>query len=856
MMKLPPIAPPVSSFFWFAMLPAIRTLVFAILSFGLIEPIFAQGTAADYQRMQQLGRMTAGKVFRDDVTPNWLPEGDQLWYRVRTGQGQHEFVFVDATKGMREPAFDHGKLAQQLGEQLKKDVLPTRLPFERIQFSEDLQRIIFEVAGETFQVDRNDQLLTRLDQPEKALLSSMPAFQRPYPSTDKGGEITLKVVNETTDTVKLFWMDRDGRPVFYNDIAAEKEHERRTYVGHVWLVLNSQGQALAVFEAADPVSVLKVDGKNARELPRRRRGDRGPRSSRTSPDGQWTASIENHNLLIRQDNSGEPIRLTTDGTADKYLDDRFYWSPDSKRLIVMEVKPGQGREVTIVESSPEDQLQPKLHTFRYDKPGDKIRQQWPRLFDVEKSIELPLDRSLFANPFAISEESWQSDSSEFRFLYNQRGHQVVRVVGIHRSGTVRTVVEETSDTFVDYTNKIHYNPEPHENELVWMSQRSGWNHLYLVDAAQGEVRNPITQGEWVVREIERIDRDIRQIWFTAAGIVPGQDPYYLHHCRVNFDGSDLTILTEGDGSHQINYSPDGRYLIDEYSRVDLPPVHTLRQVKDGSLVCELEKADASQLLETGWKMTERFAAKGRDGKTDIYGVIYFPTNFDPTKKYPVIENIYAGPHSAFVPKRYSTLDQKRELAELGFIVVQIDGMGTNHRGKAFHDVCWKNLSDSGFPDRIAWMKAAAEKFPSMDIDRVGIYGGSAGGQSALAALLWHPDFYDAAVADCGCHDNRMDKIWWNEQWMGWPVDESYAQNSNVTHAHKLQGDLFLIVGEMDTNVDPASTMQVVNALVEADKDFDLLVVPGGGHGSGSGRYGMRRTCDFFVRKLHNAEPRR
>jgi len=836
---------------------ALRTLLLVTLLFAFVESIFAQGTAADYQRMQQLGRMTAGKVVRDEVTPNWLPGGDHFWYRVRTGQGKHEFVFVYAIKSQRVPAFDHGKLAKQLSEQLKKKVQPTRLPFERIQFSDDLERIIFQVAEDTYQIERTDQSLARLEEPAESLLSSIPALERPYPSTDKGGEIKLKVVNETTDTVKLFWMDRDGHPVFYSDVAAKKEREQRTFVGHVWLVLNNQGQALSVFEAADQVSVLKVDGKNARELPRRRRrGDQRPRPGRTSPDGQWTASIEDHNLVIRQENSGAPIRLTTDGSDSKYLSDRFFWSPDSKRLIVMEVKPGQGRKVTIVESSPKDQLQPKVHTHNYDKPGDEIRQQWPRLFDLEKLEELPLDRALFENPFGISEESWQSDSSEFRFLYNQRGHQAVRVVGIQRDGSVRTIVEETTDTFVDYTNKIHYNPKPDENEWVWMSERSGWNHLYLVDAAEGKITNPITHGEWVVREIERIDRDKRQIWFTASGIVPEQDPYYLHHCRVNFDGSGLTMLTEGDGTHKISYSPDGRYVIDQYSRVDLPPVHTLRRVDDGSLVCELESADASQLLETGWKMTERFAAKGRDGKTDIFGVIYFPTNFDPAKQYPVLEYIYAGPHSAFVPKRFSAMGHLRETAELGFIVVQIDGMGTNHRGKAFHDVCWKNLSDSGFPDRIAWLKAAAEKFPSMDISRVGIYGGSAGGQSALSAMLSHGDFYDAAVADCGCHDNRMDKIWWNEQWMGWPIDESYAQNSNVTHAHKLQGDLFLIVGEMDTNVDPASTMQVVNALVKADKDFDLLVVPGGGHGIGSGRYGMRRTRDFFVRKLYGVEPRR
>jgi len=381
------------------MILTLRVLLLFVLCLSPFQTAFGQGTAADYQRMHQLGRMTAGKVFRDDVKPNWLPGGDHFWYRVRTGPGKHEFLFVDAIEGRREPAFDHAQLARQLSEQLKKEITPTRLPFERIQFSEDLQQVIFEVEGETFQVDRQEQTLARLDQRPPSLLSSRWVFQRPYPSTDKGGEITLKVVNETPEAVKLFWIDRDGRPVFYSDIAGKQQQERRTFVGHVWLVLNGRGQALAVFEAGDPVSVLKVDEKNARDLPRRRRrGDRGPRPSRTSPDGKWTASIEEHNLVLRQDNSGEPIRLTSDGTSDKYLSDRFHWSPDSKRLIVMEVTPGQGREVTIVESSPDDQLQPKVHSFTYAKPGDKVRQEWPRLFDLETMEEISLDRACSRTP--------------------------------------------------------------------------------------------------------------------------------------------------------------------------------------------------------------------------------------------------------------------------------------------------------------------------------------------------------------------------------------------------------------------------------------------------------------------------
>ena len=315
------------------------------------------------------------------------------------------------------------------------------------------------------------------------------------------------------------------------------------------------------------------------------------------------------------------------------------------------------------------------------------------------------------------------------------------------------------------------------------------------------------------------------------------------------DSGELVRLTEGDGTHEIEYSPDGEYLVDRYSRVDTAPVTELRRTEDGRLAAHLETADVSALEKAGWQRPERFSAKGRDGQTDIYGVIYKPTDFDPSKKYPVIEMIYAGPHSAHVPKRFSHHHGPQTTAEIGFILVQIDGMGTSHRSKAFHDVCWQNLGDAGFPDRILWMKAAAETRPWMDLSRVGIYGGSAGGQNAMRALIAHHDFYKAASADCGCHDNRMDKIWWNEQWMGYPLGEHYAASSNVDQAHRLEGDLLLIVGELDRNVDPASTMQVVDALIKADKDFEMLAIPGGGHGAAGTPYGRRRQRDFFVKRF-------
>ncbi|MGN6370648.1 MAG: DPP IV N-terminal domain-containing protein [Phycisphaerae bacterium] len=576
-----------------------------------------------------------------------------------------------------------------------------------------------------------------------------------------------------------------------------------------------------------------------------------------SPDGHWRIVVRRHNLTLIDLQSHESSRLTEDGSADDFYNERdIEWSPDSTRVVAIKTKAGQKHTVYEVESSPTDQLQPKLHSFDYLKPGDRIPLRKPHLFVVEEKKEIPVSDKLFPNPWSLHDVFWDADSSRFTFLYNQRGHQVLRLLACDaKTGEVKPIIDEESKTFIDYNDKffIHYLPETHE--VIWMSERDGWNHLYRIDSQTGEVKNQITKGEWVVRGVDHVDAEKREITFHCGGIDAGQDPYYVQYCRINFDGTHLVRLTTANGTHKIAYSPDRKFYVDTYSRADLPPTTELHRTADGSLVCPLEKPSLEPLLATGWRCPEQFVAKGRDGKTDIYGIIYRPTNYDAAKKYPVIEYIYAGPQDSFVPKAFERINDRMRLAELGFIVVQIDGMGTSNRSKAFHDVCWHNLGDSGFPDRILWIKAAAAKDPAMDLTRVGIYGGSAGGQSALRALEAYADFYKVAIADCGCHDNRMDKIWWNELWMGWPIGPWYAEQSNVTNAKNMNGKLFLIVGELDTNVDPSSTMQVVNALIKADKDFDLLVVPGSNHGASENPYGKRRREDFFVRNLLHVEPR-
>jgi dipeptidyl aminopeptidase/acylaminoacyl peptidase len=593
------------------------------------------------------------------------------------------------------------------------------------------------------------------------------------------------------------------------------------------------------------------------------RGERrfGRARASKSPDGKWTASLKDHNVWIHSEGDGSDIQLSQDGKEGLSYG-RLEWSPDSSTLVAWRIEPGDHKEVYRIESSPRGGGRAVLHTGQYALPGDKFDSLELNLFDVstKKQTKPQVDRIDMSAGGGDPNPNlrWYKDGSHFAYEKVDRGHQRFRIIEVDaHTGETRNIIDERSQTFIwtAHTENLPLNLVnwlDKCDEIIYVSEKSGWRHMYLVDVKTAEMK-PITSGEWVLRGIDKIDEDNRQVWFRASGKNPDQDPYFVHYYRVNFDGSGLVALTAGNGSHSIQFSPDRKYIIDTYSRVDMPPVNELRRTSDRSLVCKLEEADILQLVSNGWQPPEVFVAKGRDGTTDIWGIIARPRDLDPGRKYPVLEQIYNGPQGAYVPKTFSAQRRFSQLTDLGFIVVQMDAMGTAYRSKAFHDVCWHNLGDAGFPDRIAWHKAAAEKYPYYDITRVGIYGTSAGGQNAAAAVIFHPDFYKAAVANSGCHDNRMDKASWNEQWMGYPVGEQYSKSSNIDNAAKLGGYLMLIVGEMDNNVPPESTYRFVDALIKADKDFDLVVIPGANHGAPS-QITQRRLRDFFVKHLQGIDP--
>lgn len=756
-------------------------------------------TAADYARAERLLPWNQGKyLLNGDLQHHWLEGQDRFWYRRTDAPGSTHFIVVDAASGSRTLAFDHERVAAGLRSALTHDVAPDALPFASFR----------------------------------------------YVSQGHAVEFALE------DKV---WTCRTDR-------------------------------AACVGGSAE---------QDSRVVP--------------SPDGKWAAFLKENNLWVRAtDGSGE-FALTSDGEqynsyarspGNNVLADRarraglvpvLLWSPDSTKILTHRIDEREVAELPILQAVPVGTSRPQLLRRRYAMANDEHKASLTQfVFDVRSrrrvQLEFPSMSVVLQSPIESFHAWWSPDSAQVYYVERGAYYRTLALdIAEASTGKARTLIQESGPTFIELAGIAH-RPMVRvlsSGEIVWYSERSGWGHLYLYDGRNGTAARAITSGEWVVRSIVAIDERTRTVYFTASGRETGRNPYLRHLYRVRLDGSGLELLTPEDADHRINtcddlllsgaapdplgctpqqlgFAPSGRYFVDVYSRPDLPPRSVLR-ASNGRLIARLEEADVSQLKADGFRMPEPFEALASDGTTRLYGVILRPSRFDPGKRYPVIDSVYPGPQVTRVQYDFTTtvFDPLggSALAELGFIVVTLDGRGTPLRSKAFLNQSYGKLGTAGnLADHVAVLRQLAQRDPSMDLERLGVSGYSGGGFAALRAMLDYPEFYKVGVAASGNHDQRGYLAAWGETYNGPDDGSNYLAAANAPLAAKLRGKLLLMHGGADDNVHPALTLQVVQALVDANKDFDLLIVPNAGHDLMAGGYPIRRQWDYFVRHLLGAEP--
>ncbi len=779
---------------------SVRPRIVVILAAVFLTAGLARGEVSKevYARAEQMLDWNATeRVFNAPVDPHWIDE-NRFWYRKRIPLG-HEFIYVDPAGGVRRPAFDHVKLAASLSSASGSAFEPYQLPFEELDL----------IDGETI-----------LEFWEKAKKEK----------STKGND---------------------------------KKPPHRRWRCH-----------LTTYHCTGPDDVP----------PR-------PKDEVESPDGKWRAFSREENLWIRSVATGEEIQLSRDGVEHHgyavasegccyTITDRreenarrspLFWSADSRKIATYRLDERKVREMPLIETG---EGRPILHTYRYALPGDPDVPLFNfHVFDVEtrSQVEIRTDPLELHwrenNAFDIR---WAADGKSIHFVHLARGHQKAVLYNADvTTGEARPLLEETSRTFLDLSDRPHaredfdvqdWRVSRDGKEVIWHSEREGWGHFYRFDAGGATLLNRITSGPWLAVGIQHLDEVNRWLYFLAYGREEELDPYSAQLYRARLDGSSVERLTREDAAHEIESSPSGQYFVDSYSTREQPPVTVLRG-SDGRILQTLEQADVSELLATGWTPGEPFTVKARDGVTELHGLLYRPSDFDAARKYPVIDHIYPGPQIGPISRRGFDANPggfARALAEVGFIVLQLDAMGTPFRSKAFHDVWYADMGDNGLVDHIAAIKQLAARHPQIDLDRVGIYGHSGGGFSSTGAILRYPDFFKVAVSGAGNHDNRSYSWSWGEKYQGLlkkdAEGDNYRSQANHLLAANLKGRLLLTYGTLDDNVHPNATLLLVNALIEHNKDFDMLVLPNRNHRYSKEPYVIRKTWDYFVEHLAGEEP--
>jgi len=766
-------------------------LSLSVVLAGLPAAAQTRFTAADYARAEKFMTYNTTPLVFHSGVRPSWISGERFYYRD-TGPDGSEFILVDPAKGTRQPAFDHAKLASALGAASGAAISGSRLPFQEIDVTPDGLSVSFNYSGRRYQCD-------------------------------------------------------------------------------------TAGNKCSDIGAATAATGGGRGGRGGRGG-----GGAGGRNESLSPDKKRAVLIRENNLWVRDVATGKETQLTTDGVKDfGYATDNagwsssdrpiVVWSPDSRKIATFQQDQRGVGEMYLVETKVGH---PTLRAWKYPLPGDHTVTTIQRvIIDVDTAkvirLQMPPDqhRSTLCDDIACGGEmdmQWSPDGAHLAFVSTSRDHKVEQLkLADAATGAVREVMEEKVATFFESGNgRINWHYLPASNEVIWFSERDNWGQLYLYDLGTGKLKNQITTGEGNVTRVLRVDDKNRMIYFLAVGREKGRDPYFSHFYKIGFDGRNYALLTPEDANHDVTLSPQGDYFVDSYSKPDVPPVAVLRD-SNGKLIVNLEKADISKLLATGWKPPTPFTVKARDGVTDIYGLMFKPSNLDPNKKYPIINHIYPGPQTGSVGSRSfaAARGDCDALAELGFIVVEIDGMGTPWRSKKFHEAYYGDMGDNTLPDQVTAMRQLAQRYPWIDLDRAGIYGHSGGGYATADAMFRYPDFFKVGISESGNHDNREYEDDWGEKWQGLLEDkpgssgDNYDSQANQLQAKNLKGHLLLAHGTMDNNVPPYNTLLVVNELIKANKDFDLIMFPNAAHGYGAAaNYMTRRRWDYFVRYLYGAEP--
>ena len=778
----------------------------ALLVLALTAPgASAQDSAArvDYARAEQLLPWNATtRVTGDAVDPTWYPDGTRFWYRNKTRSGA-DFVLVDPARNARGLVFDNARLAAAMTVAIDTSYDPSRLPFEAFEFADDGKNV--------------------------------------------------RVI-EFTATRKRWSCD----------IVAYACTARDTSASDVPFVLSPDLKWQAFVHQHN----VYVRPRAACQPPPPRRG--GPvasvDSTRPAPPAAPAAGCDS-------------TQLTTDGVEDwsyglpaprpqQLLRPRprrpgIRWSPDSRRLAVTRTDERQVGRMYYVSSTTQ---RPRMFSQPYALPGDSVV-PLPEVYVIDVARKAATKAKIAPRPNQMQltgsarDSVWGEGSDKLYVSYLTRGSKSAYLAEVDAAtGESRVLARDTSKTYVETSQRdpMSWYVTRDGGEAIWWSERDGWAHLYRF-GSDGRVINQITRGPWAVGAVQHVDEATRTIYFTARGREPGRNPYYAHLYRVGFDGAGLQLVTTEDADHRIEFAPSGRYFVDAYSGIGKPPVSVLRGA-DGRLVRKLEEADVTQLADIGWRAATPFTVKARDGVTDLHGVLYLPPALDSTKRYPILDNIYPGPQVGSVGAwTFKGGGEAFALAELGFVVVQLDHMGTPHRSKAFHDSYYGNFADNGLPDHVTAIKQLAARYPFIDLDRVGIFGHSGGGFASTDAILRYPDFFKVAVSGAGNHDNRSYNIYWAEKYQGLMQrdtvrkTDNFEGSANATLARNLRGRLLLMHGDMDDNVHPAMTLQMVDALIKANRSFDLVIATNRPH-SLNEPYFIRRRWDYFVEHLMGATP--